>query len=164
MKKAYILLLGLICVICSAGLSVLGLKYLVWTDDVYGKHEVSAYILSDEDGIDIDLTNLSTTMLFSEIYNIVVNFEEYSGKYIKITGVFGEYKDLISQEYFPAIFISDATACCVQSFALEFLDYSEIENLQEDDKITIVGKIELAREVNGNPMYYKLTNAYLKNI
>lgn len=39
-------------------------------------------------GIDVDLTALSSTMVYSEVYNIITNPEDYIGKTVKMHGQF----------------------------------------------------------------------------
>ena len=65
---------------------------------------------------DLDLTQLSSTMVYSEVYNMTVEPESYMGKTVRMTGAFAVYEDETGR-YFACI-ISDATACCAQG--LEF--------------------------------------------
>ena len=85
--------------------------------------ESSASETSEE--IDVDLTILSSTMVYSEVYNMMTDPKEYIGKTIKMNGTFSYYHDeSTGNEYFACI-IKDATACCAQG--IEFVldgDYS----------------------------------------
>ena len=67
--------------------------------------------------VDVDLSQLSNTMAYSEVYNMVTAPESYVGKTVRMTGTLDIYED-VSQTYFACI-ISDATACCAQG--LEFV-------------------------------------------
>ena len=40
------------------------------------------------DGVDVDLTRLSSTMVYSEVYNMMYAPDDYIGKTIKMTGQF----------------------------------------------------------------------------
>ena len=68
---------------------------------------------------DVDLTVLSSTMVFAEVNNIVTKPAGYMGKTIKMSGAYtSEYWDETDKEYHYVI-ISDATGCCPQG--LEFI-------------------------------------------
>ncbi len=45
------------------------------------------------DGVDVDLTRLSSTMVYSEVYNMMYAPDDYIGKTIKMTGQFVYYED-----------------------------------------------------------------------
>lgn len=73
----------------------------------------------DLENIDIDLTLLSSTMVYSEVYNMMTNPNDYIGKSIKMTGKYIAYTNQYESKYYPAIIIADATACCSQG--MEFV-------------------------------------------
>lgn len=106
------------------------------------------------DGIDVDLTKLSSTMVYSEVYNMMYSPDDYVGKTIKMEGQFAIYQAtdengaLIPDQIYFACVIADATACCSQG--LEFVlagehtypdDYPELGN-----EITVTGTFELYEE------------------
>ena len=85
------------------------------------------------DGIDVDLTALSSTMVYSEVYNMLLSPEDYLGKTVKMGGVFAYYHDDASDKDYYACIISDATACCSQG--IEFIltdDYSYPDDYPEE--------------------------------
>ena len=95
-------------------------------------------------GIDVDLTALSSTMVYSEVYNMVVAPESYVGKTVKMKGQFIYYEDSRTENQHFGCVIADATACCSQG--LEFLlagshtypdDYPELYS-----EITVVGTFD----------------------
>ncbi len=71
------------------------------------------------EGIDVDLTVLSSTMVYSEVYNMMSSPEDYIGKTVKMKGAFTYYHDEASDRYYFACLIADAAACCSQG--LEFV-------------------------------------------
>lgn len=106
------------------------------------------------DGIDVDLTKLSSTMVYSEVYNMMYSPDDYVGKTIKMEGQFAIYQAtdengaLIPDQIYFVCVIADATACCSQG--LEFVlagehtypdDYPELGN-----EITVTGTFELYEE------------------
>ncbi len=112
-------------------------------------------------GVDVDLTVLSSTMVYSEVYNMMISPNNYIGKTVKMKGQFVPYYDESTGKYYFACFISDATACCSQG--IEFIltdDYSYPEDYpMEGDTICVVGTFDTYME--GENMYCTLKNAVL---
>lgn len=71
------------------------------------------------EGLDVDLTTLSSTMVYSEVYNMMYEPDRYVGKRIKMDGQFAVYEDPNTGAVYTACIIMDATACCSQG--LEFV-------------------------------------------
>ena len=115
------------------------------------------------DGIDVDLTKLSSTMVYSEVYNMMVSPDNYTGKTVKMNGAFAYYEDPETKAQYFACIIADATACCSQG--LEFIltgehtypnDYPELNS-----EITVTGTFETYEENGYN--YCRLVNAEFSN-
>ena len=96
--------------------------------------------------IDVDLTVLSSTMVYSEVYNMMVSPEEYVGKTVKMDGLFAYYHDEATGNFYFACIIQDATACCAQG--IEFVlteDYTYPDDYPEvDAEICVFGMLILA--------------------
>jgi hypothetical protein len=114
---------------------------------------------SDGEEVDIDLTELSSTMVYSEVYNMVSEPDKYVDKTVKMKGVFGFYTDEEGKNHFGCV-ITDATACCAQG--VEFV-LSE-ERIYPDEypklgsEITVIGNYDYFYDGNFiNPILY---NAY----
>jgi len=109
--------------------------------------------------IDVDLTQLSSTMVYSEVYNMLTTPDSYRGKTVKMRGQFSLYHDDSTGNNYYACVIADATACCSQG--LEFVlagDYSYPEDYPElGTEITVVGEFDTYYE--GEYMYCNLVNA-----
>ena len=73
------------------------------------------------DHIDIDLTTMNATMVYSEVYNMLVNPNQYVNKVVKASGSFVVESGDVPNVVYPAVLIRDATACCANG--LEFLLY-----------------------------------------
>ena len=71
------------------------------------------------DGLDVDLTVLSSTMVYSEVYDMMYYPENYIGKTVKMKGSYAGYHDEITGKYYHACIIQDATACCAQGIEFE---------------------------------------------
>jgi hypothetical protein len=101
--------------------------------------------------IDVDLTVLSSTMLFSEVYNIMANPKKYLGKTIKVSGYYAYSRST----GFHFVIMKDAAACCAQG--LEFrLNYPNAY-LIEDADIELVGTFKSYENLD-NTYYYISTD------
>ncbi len=114
-----------------------------------------------EDSVDVDLTALSSTMVYSEVYNMMTSPEEYIGKRVKVKGPFAFYYDEAADNYYFACIIRDATACCAQG--LEFIltdDYVYPDDYPEvDEEICVIGVFDTYQE--GDYTYCTLRDAKL---
>ena len=113
----------------------------------------------DTANIDVDLTILSSTMVYAEVYNMLVDAQKYVGKTVKMNGLFTTALDEETGERYFACIIQDATACCAQG--IEF-DLAGTFNYPEDypalgDEICVVGVFDTYQE--GNYVYCTLRNA-----
>ena len=69
------------------------------------------------DQVDVDLTKMSATMVYSEVYNMLSLPDNYLGKTVRMNGQFQVYPG-DGRNYYVVI-IADATACCQQG--MEFV-------------------------------------------
>ena len=124
------------------------------TDDI-SKPQIS-------NNLDVDLTKLSSTMVYSEVYNMMYTPDDYIGKTVKMKGQFAYYEDPETKAQYFACIIADATACCSQG--LEFIltgehtypnDYPELGS-----EITVTGTFEVYTE-NGF-QYCRLKDAAME--
>lgn len=98
--------------------------------------------------IDIDLTQMSSTMVFGEVYNMMMTPDDYQGKVIKMKGQFLTDIDTANNKRYYACLILDATACCAQGLGFVPKDgYLYPEDFPEPDgKITVTGTFDYFRE------------------
>lgn len=109
--------------------------------------EASRQENAGSDALDmVDLTKLSSTMVYSEVYNMMYEPENYIGKTIKMTGTFAVY-DEAKQNYYACV-IADATACCSQGIEFEWRgEHSYPEDYPEiGSDITVQGTFETYKE------------------
>ena len=114
MKKIYLTALCIVCLLLSG----------------CGKDETAAVSekaiaenaaspVSDADASEIDLTKMSSTMVYSYVYNMISAPDDFIGQRFRIRGNYDEeYWDQTKLTY-HYIVIADATACCAQG--LEFV-------------------------------------------
>ena len=105
------------------------------------KPSTSTAAASDPAKVDLDLTKMSATMIYSTIFDMLVMAEDYIEKNIKVTGWFETYTDPQTGELYYAVVVPDATACCQQG--LEFVwpgDHKYPEDFPEPGQdITVTG-------------------------
>lgn len=110
---------------------------------------------------DVDLTILDSNMTYAQVYDMMLNPDNYTGKYVKANGSFAYTYDN-DRDYF-AIMIADATACCAQGLEFQLSnadslkypdDYPEI-----GDEVVITGSFNSYKE--GSYTYIELLDATL---
>lgn len=121
----------------------------------------SAHAMTASGEAEIDLTQLSSTMVYSEVYNMMVAPEDYVGKTVRMRGAFSVYEDAITGKRYFTCIISDATACCSQG--LEFIwkgehKYPE-DYPQSGSEITVTGEFQTYEE--DGSLYCNLLEAEL---
>ena len=111
------------------------------------------------DGVDVDLTTMSSTMVYSEVLNMQQAPEKYMGKTVKMQGPFS-VTEIDSNRYFACL-IKDATACCSTGIEFELAgDYSYPDDYPaKDSEITVVGTFTTYME--GENKYLQLKDAKL---
>ena len=112
-----------------------------------------------EEGIDLDLTVLSGTMVYSEVYNMVNDPDKYIGKSVKMQGALAVYEDAYKGENVYACIVKDAAACCATG--IEFI--REGNPVYPDDypkkgkEIVVKGVFDVYED--GGNKYFTLRNA-----
>ncbi len=66
--------------------------------------------------VDVDLTVLSSTLVYAEIYDMMFYPENYIGKTVKMRGQYYSSYYEETGEYYHYVVIEDAAACCQQGF------------------------------------------------
>ncbi len=118
-------------------------------------------VLSNTEGVDVDLTILSSTLVYSEVYNMMTLPEEYIGKTVRMEGMFSYYHDdTTGKDYFACI-IQDATACCAQGIEFELEgDHKYPDDYPEDGGyVKVEGVFTTYKE--GEYEYCTLKNAHM---
>ena len=115
-----------------------------------------------EELVDIDLTLMSSTMVYSEVFNMVSEPDKYVGKTIRMRGQFSDYYDETNKKYYAGCIIADATACCAQGieFVLKDDPNYEDERLIAGNEITVVGTFDYY--IEGRFLYTVLNDAHLE--
>lgn len=123
--------------------------------------EPPAALGEPDPNVDIDLSVLSSTMVYAHLYSIIISAHEYIGKTVKIRGTFGVYLDQGTNTYYFGVIVSDNAGCCSQG--LEFVlagdhtypdDYPEVGT-----QITVIGEFNTYK-LRGYPVCH-LTDAVI---
>lgn len=99
---------------------------------------------SDIEGVDIDLTQMSASMVYAVVERMLFYPEEYLGLTFRIHGTFFLWENPMTGQVHYSCVVEDALACCQQG--LEFLvsdatypdDYPQIQQT-----ITVIGELQL---------------------
>ena len=62
----------------------------------------------------LDLTKLSSTMVYSEVFNMLSDPDRYVGRVVKMNGVAACFANPQTNQLYYACVIADATGCCAQ--------------------------------------------------
>ena len=112
---------------------------------------------SDPTSETVDLTEMNSTMVYSEVFAMMTEPENYMGKTVKMNGVCNRYTDIATGADYYACIITDATACCSQG--IEFQLPAGQSYPQMGTNITVEGTFGSYME--GENEYYVLLNSKL---
>ena len=108
--------------------------------------------------VDLDLTQLSSTMVYSEVYNIMTDPEAYIGMTIRMEGeCLSAYYEPTKTTYY-SIVVQDATACCAQGIEYVLSDGQSYP--ADGGDATVVGRFESYDEEG--TVWYHLVDASLE--
>lgn len=126
-----------------------------------GKDNNAAAGIEGTDSIDVDLTALSPTMVYAEVYDMLTSPQDYIGKTIKMDGEYTFYYDTETKQNYFACIIKDATACCAQGMEFRLTDdYTYPDDYPiMGDQICVVGTFSTYKE--GQYTYCTLTDSKL---
>ncbi|KAF5041745.1 hypothetical protein DSECCO2_519820 [anaerobic digester metagenome] len=121
------------------------------------KNETDIEETKDINDVDVDLTVLSSTMVYSEVYNMMVNPDVYLGKTIKVIGPYYAGQLVYGAEkYYHFVVISDATACCQNGIEFIWDDNSHVypDEYPKDNTVIEITGVFSSYEESGNTYYY----------
>lgn len=109
----------------------------------------------------IDLTDMSSTMIYAEVYNMMVSPDAYLGKTIKIEGPYYPSYYEGTGKYYHYVIVEDATACCSQGleFSWQGLHLYPEDYPEEGERIILEG-VYKSYEEEGKIYYHIVTDDY----
>ena len=111
----------------------------------------------DYNNIDVDLTQMSSTVVYSEVYSMLLTPKDYEGLVVKMSGGY-TYAEGETQIYHACI-IADATACCQQGIEFVPADTAFVAP-EVGTTITVTGTFSIYYE--GSNMYVTLKDAVVE--
>ena len=115
-------------------------------------------LINADSEVDFDLTVMSPTMVFAQIFDLMYNADNYLEKTFKINGNHQIFPHIETGEDISVIIIYDALGCCPQGIELRFPESIEVpENLSD-----IIIKGELKVEFIGEYRYLYLAVSTLE--
>lgn len=156
MKKAISIILAVAISICFAACSKTGDTKESNSQSTTSEQEI---VSTNNQNVDLDLTALSKTVVYSEVYNMLVTPSDYIGKTVKMKGNFNQYSDETTGKTYNSVIIPDAAACCQQGLEFELNDDSTLADTEVGSEITVVGSFDTYSE--GELVYCHLKNAQI---
>ena len=117
-----------------------------------GSHQI------DISKIDIDLTEMSSDMVYSEVNSMMILPYSYRDKIVKIRGEADTYVDVKTKYKYHTCVIADAITCCPQGLEFELAD--NIQYPSPGENVTVIGRFVTYRD--GDVLYCKLSDAVLQ--
>ena len=112
--------------------------------------------------VDLDLSVMSGTVVYSQVYNMMYDPGPFLNKVIRVAGYYSTFEDTETGTVYHACVIPDATACCAQG--LEFVragSYKWPEDYPEETTdIIVTGRLELY--VENGASYLHLVDVEMK--
>ncbi|MBR4580967.1 MAG: hypothetical protein IKO32_07015 [Lachnospiraceae bacterium] len=109
--------------------------------------------------VDVDLTKMSSNMVYAEVYNMLVDPDSYRGKSIKMKGLYTLLLDEVTGNTYYGCIVKDATACCASG--IEFVpkeNYNYPKDFpNEGEDITVIGIFDTY--LDGEDLYCTLREA-----
>ncbi len=87
--------------------------------------------------IDVDLSVMSSVMVYSKVNDIVTNPKDYLNKKIKVAGTYNTTFSNQTEKNYYYVMVQDATACC--SNGLEFVWEGRHAYPKIDSNIEVIG-------------------------
>ncbi|MBQ6464352.1 MAG: hypothetical protein IJJ59_13580 [Pseudobutyrivibrio sp.] len=113
--------------------------------------EAEEETLASDPSVDLDLTTLSSTMIYSEVFNMMMEPMAYEGQTIKMDGNCAIYTDEETGNTYYTCVVQDATQCCSQGleFLLDANQYAMEDYPADGDPIVIKGTFSTYEEDGG---------------
>ncbi len=118
-------------------------------------------VLSEDLAVDVDLTAMSSSMVYSVVYDMMLEPESYIGYTVKMRGSFATLFDEKENKRLYACVIQDATQCCAQGVEFVLRDDRQYPDdyPAEGEEITVTGVFDSYTE--GHYIYCVLNDAVM---
>ena len=124
--------------------------------------------ITDSTKIDVDLTSMDSTMVYSTVYQMLADGPSYVDQVIKMDGTYYSSTDPDTGQIYHFVIIQDATACCQQGMEFIWDDGSHVypdDYPADETRVSVIGTFETYKD---NPddqyQYCHLVDASLEII
>lgn len=95
--------------------------------------------------INLDLTKQSATVVYSQVFNMMIEPESFVGKKIRLNGIATAIHDEEENKDYFACIVMDATACCAQGIEFELPENMRSPEFypKDGDEIVVTGVFEM---------------------
>lgn len=120
-----------------------------------------------DSSVDIDLTVMNSDMVYSTVYQFMVDPDSYIGKTVKMEGQYYATWYEPTSQYYHYVIIADAAACCSQGLEFIWEDGSHIypdDYPADDTNVCVTGTFETYYETEDGTeyLYCRLSNATME--
>lgn len=122
---------------------------------------------NSEEEIDIDLTQMSSDMVYATVYQLMVDPYTYQGRCIRIKGNYYATWYEPTAKYYHYAIIQDATACCAQGMEFIWGDGGHTypdEYPEENQEIIVTGIFDVYTEEGDENLYCRLLDADMEKV
>lgn len=134
-------------------------------EEVNEKEVINEIDKTKEAGVDIDLTNMGSDMVYATVYQFLVDPDTYIGKTVRMQGKYSCTWYEPTAAYYHYVIIEDAMACCASGLEFVWEDgkhsYPE-EYPQEEQLVEVTGVFETYYEEADDCWYCRLNRATLE--
>ncbi|MFV0479988.1 MAG: hypothetical protein ACK5LZ_05410 [Anaerorhabdus sp.] len=127
-------------IVMVGGVIAMILLYLVATQFLLNRNAMNRN--TQIANVDVDLAEMGSTMVYAEVYNILMDPTAYLGKNIRVQGEYNQLYNSETGSYDHYIIIKDALACCATG--LDFLLQESDSNLElypeQGSNIELIGE------------------------
>ncbi len=127
----------------------------------FAEQETSTVSSYDDGIIDLDLSGMSGTVVYAQIYQMAIHPEEYMGKIVRLSGLFDLFTDSSTNIVYTVCYIPDASACCAQGIEFVWMGNHDfaMDYPEAGTEIVVTGRFETYFE--GEWEYKRLADAEL---
>ncbi len=110
-------------------------------------------------GVDHDLTGMSATMLFGQVFDILHNSENYYESTIRLEGEFEVLVNAVSDESVYTLIVEDEGGCCAQWLRLKMAEGVDIDIPEAGAAVLLEGKVVAAEDASDeNDIYIEISS------
>jgi hypothetical protein len=109
------------------------------------KHFSDFPVFKEPEFLDYDFSVLSKTVVYGLVYDVLVNAENYVGKFLKLRGVYMPYQEENGETY-HLLLVYDENACCEMAVELLPTKGSAPSFPEANDTIEVSGLVDICND------------------